>query len=265
MKIIAVYSEKGGVGKTTTAVGIAAAAADSGLKVGVVDLDPQATATTWLDAEPKEAGLHVGAILADEDPVGWATDIAVPAGWKNPADLLIVPSAKQLANRERAVIGDDAVEGRLRAALEGWDRDVVILDVPNRQGGALVSNALTAADAVVVPLTLDEDGLDALDRTRENVIRFRRSPWNPDVRIAGIAATLVPKGIASKEVKRVWAALADETEPVLGSIPDLVIVKEARAARDWWGNYATKKAQRVSSAYGDIASALLGSEKIASK
>lgn len=265
MLVIAVYSEKGGVGKTTTAIGIAAAAAASGHRVGVVDLDPQATATTWLDVEPREAGLHVGAILADEEPTGWATDIAVPAGWSAPSGIQVVPSAKQLANRERSVVGEDAVEGRLRAALGGWDRDVVLLDVPNRQGGALVSNALTAASLVVVPLTLDEDGLDALDRTRDNVSRFRRSPWNPDIAIAGIVATLVPKGIPSKEVKRVWEVLSDETDPVLGSVPDLVIVKEARAARDWWGNYETKKAQRVTSSYAEVNAGVLASATVASK
>lgn len=264
MQVIAVYSEKGGVGKTTTAIGITAAAATAGLKVGVVDLDPQATATTWLDTAPREAGLHVGAILADEEPTGWAADMAVSAGWGAPPGIQVIPSDKQLANRERAAVAEDAVEGRLRAALSGWDRDLVVLDVPNRQGGALVGNALTAADVVVVPLTLDEDGLDALDRTRDNVARFRRSPWNPNLRIAGIVATLVPKGIPSKEVKRVWAALDEETDPVLGSVPDLVIVKEARAARDWWGNYDTKKAHRVASAYSEIMTAATASIKVAS-
>jgi cellulose biosynthesis protein BcsQ len=213
--------------------------------------------------EPKEKGMHVGAILADEQPDGWAADLAVPAGWAAPAGLQIVPSSQQLANRERAAIGEDAVEGRLRASLEGWDRDLVIIDVPNRQGGALVTNALTAADAIIVPLTLDEDGLDALDRTRENVARFRRSPWNPGVTIAGIVATVVPKGIPSKEVKRVWHELDEDPDVVLGSVPDLVIVKESRAARDWWGNYDSKKARRIAEAYDTILNRALATKSLA--
>lgn len=265
MKVLAIYSEKGGVGKTTATVGIAASLASRGLRVGVVDLDPQAGASTWFDVEPKKQGLHVGAILADESPDGWASKLAVPANWKRgPADLLVVPSAQALANRERAAAGDDAVEGRLRASLEGWERDIVLIDVPNRQGGPLVGNALTAAGAVVVPLTLDEDGLDALDRTRNNVARFRRSPWNPGLHIAGLAVPLVPKGFASKDVLRVWEILDADPLSVLGSAPELTIVKEARAARDWWGNYSGRKAQIVRAAYDRLADSVLASYSIAS-
>lgn len=261
MHVIAVYSEKGGVAKTTSTIGLAGAFASTGRSVGVVDLDPQATASKWFDVEPKEAGLHVGAILADEEPVGWAADLAVPASWDQPPGITVIPSDQKLSLRERAAVAEDNVEGRLRMALEGWDRDVVLLDVPNRQGGALVGNALAAASTVVIPVTLDEDGLDGVERTAANVARFKRSPWNPAVSIAGLITCRVPPTILTKDARRVLEEL-DELEglPVLGAVTERVIVREARAARDWWGAYIgtdpRDPARAVSDAYSAVAEKL---------
>ncbi len=99
----AIYAEKGGVGKSTTTVGLAGALARRGQKVLVWDLDPRATTTTWLDIEPRETGLHVGAIFAAPDPAGWVEDMVVDVPWsvtEGTAMIKAVPSDRNLALRE---------------------------------------------------------------------------------------------------------------------------------------------------------------------
>jgi cellulose biosynthesis protein BcsQ len=258
MICIAVYNEKGGVGKTTSTIGLAGAAAAAGVRVGVVDLDPQFTATTWLGAVPEDSERHVGAILADEDPAGWAQELALPVQWPGGLDITVVPGSRKVALRERNP--DEFAETRLFSSFEGWDRDLVLIDVPNRQGGVLVTSALRAASSVVIPLSLDQDGLDALDRSVENVNRFQRhlvkNGVNHAVSIAGVVG-IGMRPIPSKENRRVELEIADDPQiNVLGSTPDRVIVGECRAVGDWWGNYPAKGAKEVTRAYSYIYSQL---------
>ena len=95
MQTIMVYSESGGATKTTTAVSLAAIAASQKRRVVLIDLDPRAASTKWFGIEPKEAGLHIGAILGDTDPVGWAEEIAVQTGWF--PTLRVIPSARNVS------------------------------------------------------------------------------------------------------------------------------------------------------------------------
>src|SRR3954452_4764852 len=102
MKVHAVYSETGGATKTTTAVALAVCLALRGRRVLLVDLDPRAAATKWLGVEPKGDGLHVGAILAEPEPIGWAEQLAVPAPWPRVPTLRVLPSGRSVSNREKA-------------------------------------------------------------------------------------------------------------------------------------------------------------------
>ena len=82
----------------------------------------------------------MGAILAEQDPTGWVNDIAVQSPWKRAGDLRVVPSDRQVSNREKS--SEDHAELRLLQALQGVAAEVVIIDAPNRQGGPLIQNAL---------------------------------------------------------------------------------------------------------------------------
>jgi chromosome partitioning protein len=251
----AIYAEKGGVGKSTTTVGLAGALARRGQKVLVWDLDPRATTTTWLDIEPRETGLHVGAIFAAPDPAGWVEDMVVDVPWsvnEGTAMIKAVPSDRNLALREAE--SGEYPEGKITAALEGYDwADVILLDLPNRPGGPLVRAGLAAAQRVLYTATGDEDGADGVRDAVPTVQRFRKTPWNPTITDAGIVMCRWPV-VASRDARRVLTELSHDTDlpDVLDPpVPDRVIVRESRAARTWWGDYPAGDA--VTQAYAIIA------------
>lgn len=245
---LASYSETGGATKTTTAVSLAVAAAEADEDVVLIDLDPRGATTKWTGAEPVEKGLHVGAILGNEDPTGWAEDLAVPldpkAGW--PERLRVVPSARSVANREKTP--DDHSDVRLKLALEGLRADLVVLDCPNRQGGMITQNALAAANSIVYAGKPDEDGLDGVDGAKETVAKFkahRRALGTKDeLHELGIILGCAYKGaVWTRDALRAVREF-EKTSPGMLFTPyiqDLVIVKESRAAGEFYGKYETGK------------------------
>lgn len=250
MKTLMVYSESGGVGKTTTAVSLAQAAAASGLQVVLIDLDPRAAATRWVDVEPTGEGLHVGAILAAEDPTGWAEDLAVPSGWHD--NLRVVPSGRSVSNREAD--RDDHAYLRLKRSLMGLQADLVVLDCPNRQGGPLVQAALAAANAVVYAATPSRDGVDGFLGAQNTVHRYMQSRelLNAPVDIEELG--VVVTGYQAPITPRVQTASVDllrESGMMLTPlVPHRTIVQECRMAGAWYGDYS--KADPVVAAYGEL-------------
>lgn len=240
-QVIAVYSETGGATKTTTAVSLAVCAALLGHRTDLIDLDPRGAATKWLGATPAEEWQHVGAILGNADPTGWVNDLALPSPWPQVPDLRIVPSARSLSNREKA--SDDHSDVRLRLALDGSTANVTILDLPNRQGGPLIQNALTAATKVVYAAKLDEDGLDGVDGAITSVRRFRQHRTQlgapASITDAGIIVGAVRDTVMTRDSRRSLNALDDGYGPLLlrPLIPERVIVREARSAGDYYGFY----------------------------
>lgn len=247
MQVVMVYSESGGVSKTTTAVSLAMVVATQGKRVVLVDLDPRAASTKWLDVEPSEEGLHVGAILAEENPDGWARDLALQSPWSE--NLRVIPSARSVSNREadRA----DHAELRLKVSLEGLDAEVVILDCPNRQGGPLTLAALNAADTVVYAATPSGDGVDGVEGARRTVSQFRLNRnrlgapatlHEAGVIVGGVKETIMSRpALASIELLRETGLLLTPL------VPERAIVPEVRLAGEWYGNY--RKGQPVLSAY----------------
>lgn len=250
-----VYSESGGVTKTTTAVSLAMVAAAEGRRVVLVDLDPRAASTKWLGVEPSAEGMHVGAILGDENPESWAEDLAVPSGWH--PNLRVIPSARNVSNREadRA----DHAELRLKISLAGLSADVVVIDCPNRQGGPLTLSALNAADTVVYAATATSDGIDGVEGARRTVAQFRRHRQQlgaPDtlteagIVVGGVKETIMSRAaVASLEELRATGLFL---EPL---IPDRAIVQEVRISGEWYGQY--RKGARVLEAYTAIAKKVL--------
>lgn len=257
MRVFAVWSETGGVGKTTTAVSLAMSSAQAGHTTLLVDLDPRAAATKWLGIEPKQDGYHVGAILADPDPAGWADELAVQSSWQN--NLAVIPSDRSVANREAEK--PDGGETRLRASLIDSHFDVVLIDCPNRQGGMLAMNALMAADGVVYSGTPTEDGIDGIEGARRTLAAFSRSqklrgstrvPAELKAIITNVHDTVVPR------VERAAIDYIREHDyAVTPFVPAREAVRQARFAGDWYGNGNYDRAHPVIDAYATLMSTLL--------
>jgi chromosome partitioning protein len=175
MQVLAVVNQKGGVGKTTVTLGLAAAASLAGRRVLVVDLDPQANATTGLGVfDPAHTVDH---ILAEERP-GSSADVAVPAGWNAVVGTVpdVAPSSPSLANREPQLATDPVgAQDRLHVALEGADYDLVLVDCPPSLG-LLTVNGLFGADRALVvtaPSAWASDGVGQVLTTIARVGRRR--------------------------------------------------------------------------------------------
>jgi chromosome partitioning protein len=195
--VLAVANQKGGVGKTTTAVNLGAYLARSGWRVLVVDLDPQGNATSGL-------GVHRGYVrrstydcLLRDAPV---RQVALPTEL-NGLDLL--PSSRDLAGAEVELVDAPSRETRLRQALQPVrDRyDWILVDCPPSLG-LLTLNALAAADGVLVPIQCEFYALEGLAQLVETVELVRAS-LNPALRVAAVVLTMYdPRTNLSEQVAR---------------------------------------------------------------
>jgi chromosome partitioning protein len=225
------------VSKTTTAMSLAMIAASRGQRTLLVDLDPRAALTKWLNVQPSGEGLHIGAILGDENPEGWGEDIAVPTAWSD--YLRVIPSARNVSNREadRA----DHAELRLRTSLEAVQADLVVIDCPNRQGGPLTLAALNAADTIVYASTATSDGVDGVSGARRTVEQFRHSRARINAPVTLQEAGIVVGGVSDTIMSRPALASIEELREtgmlLYPLVPQRAIVQEVRLTGEWYGNY----------------------------
>jgi len=195
-RIIAVANQKGGVGKSTTAVSLGASLAELGKKVLVIDLDPQGNASTGLGIRHVEREVTVYDVLAAQAPIDAAI---VPT----PIDgLFAIPSTIDLAGAEIELVSQFSRELRLRKALEPLRDDVfdfILLDCPPSLG-LLTVNALAAAEELIVPIQCEYYALEGLGQLLKNV-RLVQQNVNPKLRLTGIVMTMYdPRTKLSEQV-----------------------------------------------------------------
>jgi chromosome partitioning protein len=182
-RIVAVANQKGGVGKTTTAINLAAGLAALDRKVLLVDMDPQANATSGLGEARKDNGINAYGVLMGEPAAGAIRLTAFP-------NLSLLPSVRDLVGAEIELVDRPDREGRLREALlpVRADFDEIFIDCPPSLS-LLTVNGLTAADAVLVPIQTEYFALEGLSELLDTVERVRNA-FNPMLVIDGIVLTM---------------------------------------------------------------------------
>jgi chromosome partitioning protein len=186
-RVIAVANQKGGVGKTTTAVNVATALAQTGERVLLIDLDPQGNASTGLGLARKDrrAGSYALLTATESDLCALARSTGVP-------NLSIITAEPDLAGAEVELVNTSKREYRLRDALSSVrlaaSYQFIIVDCPPSLG-LLTLNALVAADAVLVPLQCEFFALEGISQLIRSVDLVRHK-LNPSLRIQGIVLTM---------------------------------------------------------------------------
>jgi chromosome partitioning protein len=196
-RIVAIANQKGGVGKTTTAVNLAAALSAAGREVLIVDLDPQGNASTALGLPAQARELNVAALLLGEATLA---QVLVASGV---AGLSLCPANMDLLAAELALAGRPDRAGVLRSVLRAGRQGegFVLIDCPPAMG-LLTLNALVAADAVLVPLQAEFLALEGLSQLLL-AVREVRQAHNPGLRIDGVVLTMVDqRNRLAQEVER---------------------------------------------------------------
>jgi chromosome partitioning protein len=183
-RVISIANQKGGVGKTTTAVNLGAALAEIGYRVLVVDLDPQGNATTGLGISHRNVEGSIYDVIMNDTPLD---DCVEPTSVKN---LFVCPATIDLAGAEIELVPAFSRELKLKRALQSArdDYDFTLIDCPPSLG-LLTVNGLAASDDVIVPIQCEYYALEGLGQLLRNVALVK-SNLNPELDVRGIVLTM---------------------------------------------------------------------------
>ncbi len=220
-RILAVVNQKGGVGKSTTAVNVAAALGDLGQRVLLVDLDPQGNATSGFGLNKNQRELCVYDVLLGDAEIETVIEPVAIEG------VFVVPATIQLAGAEIELVSAMSRETKLKSSLERvrGDFDVIIIDCPPSLG-LLTVNALTAAEGLIIPIQCEYYALEGLSKLLDSV-RLVKTHLNPDLEVFGVVMTMYDSRT------RLGAQVVEEVQDFFGEkvfrtkIPRTVRLSEA--------------------------------------
>jgi chromosome partitioning protein len=202
---VAIANQKGGVGKTTTAINIATAMAAIGWRTLLIDLDPQGNASTGLGIESADRAMSSYDLLVDQAPLA---DCLMPT--RIPG-LDLMPATVDLSGAEVELVNVDGRTDRLRQALNNQtNHEICFIDCPPSLG-LLTLNAMTAADTLLVPLQCEFFALEGLSQLLQTVERVQQR-FNPDLGIIGVALTMFDRR------NRLTDQVADDVRSCLGPL-----------------------------------------------
>lgn len=182
MNIVAIANQKGGVGKTSTCVNLAAGLGIAGKNVLLVDMDPQGNCTSGLGIERKQVETSIYDLLVDEAKL---EDCVMDTTWLN---VSLVPATIDLAGAEIELVAAMSRETRLKRALIDAPYDTILIDCPPSLG-LLTLNSFVAANSLIIPIQCEYYALEGLSQLM-NTINLVRSHLNADLKLDGLVLTM---------------------------------------------------------------------------
>lgn len=219
-KIVAIVNQKGGVGKTTTAINLGAALADQGKRVAIIDLDPQGNASTGLGIEIDRRQMSTYDLLLENTPLA---DVLQDCAIEN---LQVVPATSDLSSADIEMVSKGQRTTLLKSALRGSaieGLDFVLIDCPPSLS-LLTVNAMVAAHSVLVPLQSEFFALEGLSQLMLTIREVRASA-NPDLAIEGVVLTMY-----DGRNKLAQGVLADAKETLGELVFDTIIPRNVRVS-----------------------------------